>query len=182
LLLQNDGRESEILLFNAINSRLRISVRYCAPHGHEDKSDARIGIAYSFLEELHMSRRSKVLFASIFVFLVAAHQAQAQTTIKFSCCGQPTSPSAGTITGSGSFTVATGYSATSVVLFAELTPAPGQGGQSTVKVDSCNNTFVEGQITGLPSGDYNVFARITVTNSCSQTLYFDSAIVKVTVK
>jgi hypothetical protein len=106
-----------------------------------------------------MAQRSTMLFASLVLLLLAAHPGRAQdkATIKFE--GNPSSPAAGKINGNGAYTVDCGYTVESIILYAVLTPGPGQGG-----------------------GDYNVFARITVTNSCSQTLYFDSAVVPVTVK
>jgi hypothetical protein len=148
--------------------------------GHKNGVNAETWIVYDHLllsEEFYMLQRSAFFFATLVAFLVGAHQAPAQTTIRFKS-GQPNSPSGGTIDGSGTFTVACGYNLAKVALIAELSPGPGQGGYAAATT-GCNSFSAE--ITGLPAGTYNVFARITVTNSCSQTFYFDSAVVAVTV-
>jgi hypothetical protein len=131
------------------------------------------------LEEFHMSRHSTVLFAVTVVFLIASHQARAQTTVTFGK-GQPTSNAPGKIDGSGSFTVDKGYSVSEVVIYARLLPGPGQGGQVTATLDEKEKKF-SGQIIGLPGGDYEIHAGIRVTKKGSPDRYFTSAIVKVTV-
>jgi hypothetical protein len=125
-----------------------------------------------------MARRSTMLLTSIIVFLLAAHQAQAQGTVKFDD-KQPSSPAGGKISGTGTYTVAMGSTAGRVEMFAKLAKGPGQGGWINTTLDVPTKSF-SGLITALPAGDYNVFARITIIKGAA-TLYFDSDITTVTV-
>jgi hypothetical protein len=125
-----------------------------------------------------MFRHATLSFTITVILLITSNQAQAQATVTFAK-GQPTSPGPGRIDGSGSFTVEVGYSVSKVELHASL-PKGGQGGFDEAAVDKKAKGF-RGQITGLPGGDYKVFARITITKKGSPDLYFDSAVITVTV-
>jgi hypothetical protein len=78
---------------------------------------------------------------------------------------------------SGTFTIDPGWTLSSVVLYAE-NPSGGQGGQAAAGA-IVKNTWKLAEIDCLPSGTYNIYARLTLTStSCPcQTMYVDTSTV-----
>src|SRR5207245_1603314 len=108
-----------------------------------------------------MVRASPILLAALLV-LFGVQQGQATnlveaTTIKFDT-GQPMSPAAGKVNGSGSYTLATGWTLVDVKMYATKA-AGGEGGQANCTTNACEKSW-NGQIAGLPGGTYDIFARI----------------------
>jgi hypothetical protein len=105
-----------------------------------------------------MRRISTFVLASA-VVLLAANTARAQS-VSFDT-GQPTSPAAGKITATGSYTLAKGDSVVSIWMIAQ-TVGGGPGVEVKASVDTKGMTFAAAQ-TGLPKGTYAVSMRMITT-------------------
>src|SRR5437660_1142161 len=92
----------------------------------------------------------------IVIVALAAPSVASAASIIFAA-NQPSSALAGKVNGSGSYTRAQNEVYASITLYA-VNPDGGQGGQAICAQDDVAKTW-SGTVTGLPAGDYKVFAR-----------------------
>jgi hypothetical protein len=100
-----------------------------------------------------MKRLSTVVLALALLGLFATGARAASITWD---TGQPTSPAAGKINGTGTYTLGNGERAANVTMYASLAGG-GQGGQVACTYSNGN---WNGTITGLATGTYNVYTRL----------------------
>ncbi len=98
-----------------------------------------------------MKRISLLVIALVFLLALSSRAQAADNTISFDS-GQPTSPAAGKITATGTYTSDPAWTVSKITLIASR-----QGGQSNCQFGSGNWS---GSIINLPGGTYNVFARM----------------------
>jgi hypothetical protein len=118
--------------------------------------------------------KRKLLFA-LLVTVFAPALASAQTTIKYT--SGPTG-SSGTVTASGSYTLACGQTAPSVTLY--CVDCSGQGGQVLALVNNKMLTW-SATVSCLPSETYLVYARLTTSDFMLNTYINDTPTPNVTV-
>jgi hypothetical protein len=115
-----------------------------------------------------MKIKSVMLLAFLVLFLACSVCAAANNNTVVWGAGQPTVPNAGTVSGSGTYTVANGWTPQTVQMTAY--PTGGGMGVTVAGAQPANGNWGPIVINNLPTGQYTIVAQIAFKNGTNQQI------------